>query len=407
MVDIETEDGIEFGATVLGPSESLDKREMRVRFADGVIDDWPIEDFKNARSEEEAREEPSMSSTVSLVQTHSWEERWRRESIEELCHRTDHATAAASTELDAVEARIQQLELVQQVAGCPRSSYLALILEAPTIAGTRRLGSTQAAVRRLALALALLPAGQDLTPGGGYECALAEVDSDVIVLIGAHIVADQAGFICCGTTIVLTRSPEMEPQASPVVRGEQHVASEEGIPPESVDGDIASTSSQVQCSSQMFRTPYQSAVCGTEMSAGRHYAEFTFLDLGWAAMIGVVGPDFDPVRGHVAHQSEQGWMLGSMAASCFHAGTEHQVSWSGFTPNLESPQCRTVGILLDVDAGEIAVYVKGERRCKSIFKKMGEKQEDGEEEPPVAPFVLPLRWYGRPCHSGANACPFA
>ena len=80
VVDIETEDGIELGATVLGPSESLDVSEMRVRFADGVIDDWPIEDLKSARSEEAVPEEPSMSSTASLVLTHSWEERRRRES---------------------------------------------------------------------------------------------------------------------------------------------------------------------------------------------------------------------------------------------------------------------------------------------------------------------------------------
>jgi hypothetical protein len=46
VVDIDTEDGMEFGATVLGASESGDREEMRVRFADGVEDDWPVTDFR-------------------------------------------------------------------------------------------------------------------------------------------------------------------------------------------------------------------------------------------------------------------------------------------------------------------------------------------------------------------------
>ena len=56
VVDVDTEDGMEYGATVLGLSEGGDKAEMRVRFADGVIDDWPKADFRNVRSEEEARQ---------------------------------------------------------------------------------------------------------------------------------------------------------------------------------------------------------------------------------------------------------------------------------------------------------------------------------------------------------------
>ena len=37
MVDVDTEDGMEYAVTVIGPSESGDIQEMRVRFADGVV----------------------------------------------------------------------------------------------------------------------------------------------------------------------------------------------------------------------------------------------------------------------------------------------------------------------------------------------------------------------------------
>ena len=37
VVDVDTEDGMEYAVTVIGPSESGDIQEMRVRFADGVV----------------------------------------------------------------------------------------------------------------------------------------------------------------------------------------------------------------------------------------------------------------------------------------------------------------------------------------------------------------------------------
>ena len=47
-VDVESEDGWEYGATVLGPAQSGDADELRIRFADGVVDDWPVADFRPA-----------------------------------------------------------------------------------------------------------------------------------------------------------------------------------------------------------------------------------------------------------------------------------------------------------------------------------------------------------------------
>ena len=46
VVDVESEDGWERHAKIIGPSKSRRPDEMRVRFADGVVDDWPVADFR-------------------------------------------------------------------------------------------------------------------------------------------------------------------------------------------------------------------------------------------------------------------------------------------------------------------------------------------------------------------------
>eukprot|EP01047_Picozoa_sp_COSAG01_P016280 COSAG01_NODE_831_length_13260_cov_79.998784_5_plen_1744_part_00 len=46
IIGVDTEDGMEWGVLVMGPAKSSDPAQMRVRFADGTTDDWPIEDFR-------------------------------------------------------------------------------------------------------------------------------------------------------------------------------------------------------------------------------------------------------------------------------------------------------------------------------------------------------------------------
>jgi hypothetical protein len=46
VVDVETEDGWELGAQIIGPSKSGEEGAFRIRFADGVIDDWIAEEFR-------------------------------------------------------------------------------------------------------------------------------------------------------------------------------------------------------------------------------------------------------------------------------------------------------------------------------------------------------------------------
>lgn len=40
VIDVETDDGMETGATILGPSQSGDPAQMEIRLADGTVDDW-------------------------------------------------------------------------------------------------------------------------------------------------------------------------------------------------------------------------------------------------------------------------------------------------------------------------------------------------------------------------------
>jgi hypothetical protein len=47
VVDVDTEDGMEFGAIVVGPSVSGNAGELSIRFADGVVDDWPVDEFRS------------------------------------------------------------------------------------------------------------------------------------------------------------------------------------------------------------------------------------------------------------------------------------------------------------------------------------------------------------------------
>ena len=58
IVDVDTEEGMQCGVRIIGPSESGDKEEMRVKFADGDVDDWPIDDFCRPKSLLEPEPEP-------------------------------------------------------------------------------------------------------------------------------------------------------------------------------------------------------------------------------------------------------------------------------------------------------------------------------------------------------------
>ena len=51
LVDIDTADGMERAVEVLGPPKSGNPAELRVKFADGTVDDWEVSDFTKYSSE--------------------------------------------------------------------------------------------------------------------------------------------------------------------------------------------------------------------------------------------------------------------------------------------------------------------------------------------------------------------
>ena len=62
VVDIDTEDGWDLGATVTGPATSGALTERQVRFADGTLDDWDTSDFRLVQRQ--ATEEGGGGSTI-------------------------------------------------------------------------------------------------------------------------------------------------------------------------------------------------------------------------------------------------------------------------------------------------------------------------------------------------------
>ena len=56
---VETDDGWERGVTVLGPADSGNADEMRVRFPDGTVDDWDVDELVESKKvPQEARQPP-------------------------------------------------------------------------------------------------------------------------------------------------------------------------------------------------------------------------------------------------------------------------------------------------------------------------------------------------------------
>ena len=155
---------------------------------------------------------------------------------------------------------------------------------------------------------------------------------------------------------------------------------------------------------------WRSAVCGGhEMRRGRHCATFTLRSLdGGAAILGVVGVGFDPAAGTKAYASPQGWMLYTSWGDLFHAGRSSH--WEGQPEYAELKEgdvvvrlhppplplrvahgavclCVLQGLLLDLDAAIVTVWVNGVR--KGVMVRPGMTDVDGE---PVGRLEGPLRW---------------
>lgn len=68
VIDIDTEDGYEKGVTILGPSTEGDETQMYVRFADGSVDNWDIEDFVALATEQsKGAEDPFATGKTAAI----------------------------------------------------------------------------------------------------------------------------------------------------------------------------------------------------------------------------------------------------------------------------------------------------------------------------------------------------
>ena len=142
------------------------------------------------------------------------------------------------------------------------------------------------------------------------------------------------------------------------------------------------------------------------MRRGRHYATFTLRTLG-GTMLGVVGAGFDPTTGAEAYGSAQGWLLDATHGILAHAGCPSRwegqpqrnslkegdvVVWAPVHPAPSTVRRLTAlsvvqGLLLDLDAATLTVWVNGER--KGVMVRPGMTNQHGE---PVGPLEGSLRW---------------
>jgi hypothetical protein len=84
VVDVDTEEGMQCDAVILGPSKDGDPDELRVRFADGDVDDWPFEDFRTPTSKNQAAEPAQPEPEQALIEFRPHEgwlgKRWDKSS---------------------------------------------------------------------------------------------------------------------------------------------------------------------------------------------------------------------------------------------------------------------------------------------------------------------------------------
>ena len=164
---------------------------------------------------------------------------------------------------------------------------------------------------------------------------------------------------------------------------------------------------------------YRSVVCGGhEMRRGRHYATFTLRCLRQFALLGVVNASLQPTVGDGADMSHssQGWVLATFNGALYHADCRSQ--WAGqprfdelkdgdvvvwlapsprhAVPTLPPPHCAgcvVQGLLLDLDAATLTVWVNGER--KGVMLRPGMVQPGMTniyQAQPVGRLEGPLRW---------------
>ena len=66
-IAVETEEGWERNVEIIGPPQSGNPEEMRVKFADGTLEDWDWDDFVPRDTKAEPRPQPQPKSNPTTV----------------------------------------------------------------------------------------------------------------------------------------------------------------------------------------------------------------------------------------------------------------------------------------------------------------------------------------------------
>ena len=66
-IAVETEEGWERNVEIIGPPQSGNPEEMRVKFADGTLEDWDWDDFVPRDTKAEPRPQPRPKSNPTTV----------------------------------------------------------------------------------------------------------------------------------------------------------------------------------------------------------------------------------------------------------------------------------------------------------------------------------------------------
>ena len=181
----------------------------------------------------------------------------------------------------------------------------------------------------------------------------------------AHIIAEQH------CTLLWQRQQQHEPALAALHRAERvfepHRFSHWG--PEVLITDYKEDSGRLSVA-QKFDVGFETAVCEQVMYSGRHFVECEILASGAEGlsvlpMVGVVGPEFDPAGGRPAWRSSVGRMYYAGDGQLNHDGEGSD--WDGMAPVTLSWEdlnagdaVHSVGLLLDLDAGSLEVYLHEE-----------------------------------------------
>lgn len=424
IIDIETEDGMEVDVTVLGLSEGGDPSEMRVRFVDGDVDDWPTEDFQNVRTAEEDRKaklEKLEQKIAALEAVVAGTQRAllapAASSLEELDEDKERDGQDAPVSLDSDELPDEALAIICHFLGVRELGRFACVLRrftqcTLTEPGGGTLLSPIEEGARLRL-LSMVPGGGDLVSRNGEASWLRAL---------WYAECTKAVFTSCSPDVVLSEEGACRDETQPLSlkttcymysnRNSLPGASSHSWlswPPRRRSGAMLLPCTQLiraMCTaSGAVATGYGFAMCGWPMLSGTNYVEFTLLEHNGGegrrgragAEMGVaeadfVGPGDTPrYRREETKRNDNYWLLSTHGSFVEYLGASSSaISW---LTGQQGPRMRNfkegdvVGLLLEMEKRTLSVYLNGVLR--GVMVRPGMRYSDDAMAPKMH---APLWW---------------